>query len=460
MQEKFLIPVQLHHMHPTIDTENAIRQKVTNEQTGITAAMQTKMKKAIDEKVAERMESLSTELDNRNFGLKRKSDQQEGRPRKRTKISSAQGSEEEEWEIDGTIVLRVNNAKFLAIFRNEELVRWVESRIGKVTSIVYAELLRHMENKTTDHRTENGLVEVGKKPVVSTLDVGNTLSKDIDLVNSIASGLPVTNGGSHKRHMVNGGSDHFDEAEDSEGDSDDYDLDADVEEADTGVNGKHELSSAAQEKKEQLQNIRKHLALLAEDSNRFVTKHDGSMQYGGWTVDTERLCKLLRTRELEQIIEERFGGIATRLVRIIKDRGKMDEKGLADTALLRQKDIRAHLGALHERGFIHIQEVPKTAERLPARTFYFFYFDEKMSKMAMLNDFYKSMSRIMQRIDHEREVNTMLLSKAERTDVKGHEEELLTKKELADLAKWKRAEEKLVGQLMRIDRQVMMFRDW
>ncbi|KAK6351123.1 RNA polymerase III subunit C82 [Orbilia javanica] len=457
MQEKFLVPVQVHHMHPSVDTENAIRQRVTAEQAGSAAALQAKTKKAIDEKVAEKMEALSNDIDNKNFGLKRKSDQQDGRARKRTKFSVAQPTEEDEWEIDGSIILRVNNAKFLAIFRNEELVRWAESRIGKATSLVYAELLRHLEKNIVGHRTEKGLVDGGKKTVVSTLDIGNTLRKDIDLVNSIASGPAITNG--HKRTMTNG---HLFSAndEESEGDSDDYDLDADLDDNDVGMNGTHELSSAAQEKKEQLQNIRKHLMLLAEDPNQFVTKQEGSMQYGGWSVDTQRLCEALRIRELEQIVEERFGGIATRLVRIIKDKGKMDEKGLADTALLRQKDIRAHLGVLHERGFLHIQEVPKTAERLPARTFYFFYFDEKMSKMAMLNDFYKAMSRILQRIDHERSIHSMLLSKADRTDVKGHEEELLTKKELTDLAKWKRSEEKLLGQLMRVDRQVMMFRDW
>ncbi|KAK6341040.1 RNA polymerase III subunit C82 [Orbilia brochopaga] len=460
MQEKFLVPVQLHHMHPTVDTENAIRQKVTSEQTSMTAAMQTKVKKAIDEKVTEKMQALSADVDNQNFGLKRKSDHQDGRARKRTKYSAAQGTEEDEWEIDGNVVLRVNHAKFLSIFRNEELVRWVETRIGKATSLVYAELLKHLEKSTIGRRTSSGLVDGCKKTVISTLDISNTLSKDIDLVNSIASASSGPNGTSQKRSMANGGSNPFNVEDDMEGDSDDYDLDADLDDYDTPMNGTHDLSSAAAEKKEQLQNIRKHLALLAEDNNAFVTKQEGSMQYGGWTVDTDRLCKLMRTRELEQIVEERFGSLATRLVRIIKDKGKMDEKGLADTALLRQKDIRAHLGILHERGFLHIQEVPKTAERLPARTFYFFFFDEQMSKMAMLNDFYKAMSRIMQRIDHERGLNSMLLSKAERTDVKGHEEELLTKKELADLIKWQRTEEKLLGQLMRIDRQVMMFRDW
>ncbi|KAF3941261.1 hypothetical protein ABW19_dt0210288 [Dactylella cylindrospora] len=461
MQEKYLVPVQQHHMHPTIDTENAIRQQVTSEQAGVTAAMQAKVKKAIEEKVAEKMEALDSGIDNKNFGLKRKSDQQDGRARKRIKYTSMHTGDDDEWEIDGNIVLRVNHAKFLAIFRNDELVRWVETRVGKVTSLVYAELLKHLEKYTVGHRTARGLTDGGvgaKKITISTLEISNTLSKDIDLVNSIATGPPMING--NKRHMTNGHNDPFGHADDdeSEGDSDDYDLDADVDEP--IPNGDDGLDSVAQEKKEQLQNIRRHLALLAEDPNQFVTKQDGNMQYGGWTVDTERLCKLLRTRELEQIVEERFGSIATRLIRIINDKGKMDEKGLADISLLRQKDIRAHLGALHERGFIHIQEVPKTTERTPSRTFYYFFFDEKMSKIGMLNDFYKAMSRIMQRIDYERGLNSMLLSKAERTDVKGHEEELLTKKELADLDKWKKTEEKLLGQLMRIDRQVMMFRDW
>lgn len=167
-------------MHPTVDTENAIRQKVTSEQTGTTAAMATKMKKAIEEKVAEKMEALLTGSESKDLGLKRKADSQDGRPRKRARFASNQGPEEDEWDIDvcscsalvydcdsdsapqGNIVLRVNQPRFLAIFRNEELVRWVEQRIGKATSLVYAELLKHVEKHNVVHRTPHGLVDTSK----------------------------------------------------------------------------------------------------------------------------------------------------------------------------------------------------------------------------------------------------------------------------------------------------------
>jgi DNA-directed RNA polymerase III subunit RPC3 len=42
-------------------------------------------------------------------------------------------------------VVRINHEKFLVVFRNAELVSLADSRLGKVTSQVYAQFLKHLE---------------------------------------------------------------------------------------------------------------------------------------------------------------------------------------------------------------------------------------------------------------------------------------------------------------------------
>lgn len=53
-----------------------------------------------------------------------------------------------------------------------------------------------------------------------------------------------------------------------------------------------------------------------------------------------------------------------------------------------------------------------------------------------------------------------LLEKAERTDILGKEELYLSKAEMRAIARFRVMEEKLFGQVGRLDKQVMIFRDF
>jgi len=53
-----------------------------------------------------------------------------------------------------------------------------------------------------------------------------------------------------------------------------------------------------------------------------------------------------------------------------------------------------------------------------------------------------------------------LLEKAERTDIAGKEEHYLSKAEVRAITRFRVVEEKLLGQVGRLDRQVMIFRDF
>lgn len=133
---------------------------------------------------------------------------------------------------------------------------------------------------------------------------------------------------------------------------------------------------------------------------------------------------------------------------------------LAGIALRKSTSIRSTLSSLQEAGHLELQEVPKTADRAASRTIFLWYYDPDRARLNVLHDIYKALSRTLQRIIHERSEVQPLLEKAERTDIVGKEEEYLSKAEVRAIKRFKIIEEKLLGQVGRLDRQVMIFRDF
>lgn len=79
--------------------------------------------------------------------------------------------------------------------------------------------------------------------------------------------------------------------------------------------------------------IKQHLELLAEDSFKFL-QLESNRGMGEWSVNYKELGKLMKQIEVEKVVEERFGGMGTRLLRIIKEKGRVDEKQVCVSALL------------------------------------------------------------------------------------------------------------------------------
>lgn len=105
-------------------------------------------------------------------------------------------------------------------------------------------------------------------------------------------------------------------------------------------------------------------------------------------VEFEIVGRRLRRRVLETVARERHGDDGVRVVRLLLDSGKMDEKQASLLLLLRlrsqidrttkiskigmmaNKDARPLLSAMSADSLISLQEVPKSADRNPTRTFY------------------------------------------------------------------------------------------
>lgn len=198
------------------------------------------------------------------------------------------------------------------------------------------------------------------------------------------------------------------------------------------------------------------LSLIAEGRFPFLL-HDEGMNT--WKIDKVKLSIWLRDEEILKMISERTGTTGLRLIRMLIDRGKLDEKVMQELGLLNAKDLRQTLAELQQRGFVEIQEVPRDPQRTVARTIFLWFFDAERVQRTLLSDLYKAMARLYQRFQLEQEKVQTTLSKIERRDVRGNEEELLSSAELLALQHFRRKEMWLMGEIARLDDSVALLRD-
>ena len=124
------------------------------------------------------------------------------------------------------------------------------------------------------------------------------------------------------------------------------------------------------------------------------------------------------------------------------------------------KDVRPLLVALSADSLISIQEVPKSADRNPTRTFYLWYVDLQKAFSVILCGVYKTLYNAMARRRAEQENSEVaaVLDKSERSDV-SQDETLLTRHEREVLQDWMAKEQRLLILEARVEEVVFLLRD-
>lgn len=382
------------------------------------------------------------------------------------------------------------------------LVELASTRIGQTTSLVYGELLRLLEEYIPRCQPDpriDAIDDAADGPKITTLelvaginpsiDVGAGIGKaagdkvNVDQILRLQSRKRRRSAGEFEAEVqgyaspdevesdedVNGlnGNGHsdfvvMDDLSNSEGDEP-YEPGAaknDPKRAKVTFQEKlpkKPVESQVQQSKWSL--IRNHLMLLAADECRFL-RRCGSAGRGEWTVDFDRLIHFLRQSELDSIILENFDTAGHRLVRMMRKTGKMDEKQLSTMSLMKQKDVRTKMIEMHMSGVADVQEIPKDTTRANNRTIFLWFFDSERVSSIILGNVYKTMMRCFQRLEIERRRASGILSLTERSDVKGHIEETFSGEQMNMLHKIRDKEDKLLGQVGRLDDLVGTFAEY
>lgn len=311
-------------------------------------------------------------------------------------------------------------------------------------------------------------------PTFTTNELSDLLCRDLDLVGSIGRESQTKLSSSHTQHSKKGrlnGEDGEPSTANGYISIDEHDDHVPTTGTNPGFRYADTSSSALKgkddddddpisDRESSMSSIKQHLHLLAEDEHEFVRLTDKDNGLVEWSVDFSALSRQLRQYELERTITARFGTLATRMVRIFLDKGKLDEKQISNLALIHQKQMRAALTVMHEAGHLELQEVPRDNNRQPSRTMFLWYFDPERCRHLVLEQTYKAMARCLQRVKVERLAIQTLIDKAERTDVVGKEDQYLSVDERVVLSRWREKEERILGEVGRLDELVGVLRDY
>ena len=146
--------------------------------------------------------------------------------------------------------------------------------------------------------------------------------------------------------------------------------------------------------------VKEYISLLCNEDNTtpagaasafMAPMNTGGGGSGRVTIEFDVIGRRLKMRVFESNVRERFGDDAVKVIRILVDKGKMDEKHvrilcrlfiqrrdsypphhsqLAKIALMAPNALRPILTQLSSASLVSLQEVPKSADRNPSRTFY------------------------------------------------------------------------------------------
>ncbi|KAH7321026.1 RNA polymerase III Rpc82, C-terminal [Stachybotrys elegans] len=381
------------------------------------------------------------------------------------------------------VVVRVNHEKCLVELRNQRLAEFATDVLGETTGEIYRALL-HLVTAPVSRCRPDPLIDEdmpSQSLIVTTLDVYEILSDSVNPLMGIGKSDKIDVASAERIRAAPSASD--DESDDSDSESTyrgpevtmngvghESDLSDNEDQPGTSrprsgskTNGdrpskvKFEDEEASNETR--IERMRQHLLLLAESKYRFV-RHCGTMSRGQWAVDFDLVMKRLRDSELDAFIEQSYGRHGLRLTRILREKGKLDEKILPSAAMMKKPDVQGKMLAMQMAGLVDVQEVPKDNSRVANRTLFFWFFDAERTEAQLLDSIYKTMLRCLQTLEVQRHKERNILSFVDRKDVQGKEEEVMTTEHYNKYNQHLEVQAKLLGQVMRLDDMVAVLRDF
>lgn len=131
---------------------------------------------------------------------------------------------------------------------------------------------------------------------------------------------------------------------------------------------------------------------------------------------------------------------------------------LARLAFLTVKDARESIAILSDADLIEPQEVPRTADRAPSRTYFLWHVDYTRVVTSLLGHLYKSLANLQAQKQYQLGLKSALVEKRERTDVRA-DSSLLSKRDREQIKELDTKMEALTVAEMRIDQQLFVLKE-
>ncbi|ERE90880.1 DNA-directed RNA polymerase III subunit RPC3 [Cricetulus griseus] len=216
-----------------------------------------------------------------------------------------------------------------------------------------------------------------------------------------------------------------------------------------------------------------YLTLLADDPLEFIGK-SGDSGGGMYVINLHKALASLATATLESVIQERFGSRCARIFRLVLQKKHLEQKQVEDFAMIPAKEAKDMLYKMLSENFISLQEIPKTPDHAPSRTFYLYTVNVLSAARMLLHRCYKSIANLIERRQFETKENKRLLEKSQRVEAiiasmqaTGAEEvqlqeieEMITAPERQQLETLKRNVNKLDASEIQVDETIFLLESY
>lgn len=158
-----------------------------------------------------------------------------------------------------------------------------------------------------------------------------------------------------------------------------------------------------------------YLTLLVDDPMEFVGKA-GESGGGMFVVNLHRSLANLARATLESAVQERFGSRSARIFRLLLRKRHLEQKQVEDFAMIPAKEAKDMLYTLLSQNLVQLQEVPKTPDYAPSRTFYLYTVNQLPTARMLLQNCFKTVANLIERRLFETKESKRLLEKSQRIE--------------------------------------------
>ncbi|XP_061530170.1 DNA-directed RNA polymerase III subunit RPC3 isoform X1 [Phycodurus eques] len=158
-----------------------------------------------------------------------------------------------------------------------------------------------------------------------------------------------------------------------------------------------------------------YLSLLVDDPMEFVGKA-GESGGGMYVVNLHRTLTNLARATLESVVQERFGSRSARIFRLLLKKKHLEQKQVEDFAMIPAKEAKDMLYTLLSQNLVQLQEIPKTPDFAPSRTFYLYTVNQLSTARMLLQNCYKTVANLIHRRLFETSNSKRLLEKSQRIE--------------------------------------------
>jgi len=128
-------------------------------------------------------------------------------------------------------------------------------------------------------------------------------------------------------------------------------------------------------------------------------------------INAERLCQNTRLEYAYAFVVEHCGKLPARIFRLLCDKTRLEEKQVSDMALISRKDTKEYLYLLQTANFVELQDIPRTADRQPSKSFFVWSLAHNRLKETMLGYFYRVYRNTLLRLMAETSASQTTLDK-------------------------------------------------